>query len=88
MEIEVPESRGLRCFVKLDHPVGVEIRCRKGAAWVTQEGDPRDHVLAPGEAIRFARAGRVLVSAVGACTCEIRSQDEQPMLLAVERPRT
>lgn len=35
-----------------------------GMAWVTQEGDSRDHVLGPGGVFRAQRFGRVVVQAL------------------------
>jgi hypothetical protein len=83
--VELFKSAGLRCFMKIDQPVGMEILCQEGQAWVTQDGDRRDYFLGPGEAMRFTRAGKVLVSSLGSCTCAVRDPDGHAILLAIER---
>ena len=36
-----------------------------GAVWLTQERDPRDHLLKSGESFRIERAGTTLLSPLG-----------------------
>jgi hypothetical protein len=43
---------------------GAAVTCLEGALWVTQAGDPRDHVLVAGEQFAINRRGDVLVEAV------------------------
>ncbi len=43
---------------------GLSVACRVGTLVVTQEGDPQDHVLVPGEAFRAAPRGLVVVWAL------------------------
>ena len=43
---------------------GLAVICQSGTLVVTQEGDPLDHVLAPGEAFVAARRGLVVVWAL------------------------
>lgn len=43
---------------------GLAVRCRSGTLLVTQEGDPLDHVLGPGDAFRSAPRGLVVVWAL------------------------
>lgn len=56
--------------VRPRHPVVVA--CVEGALLVTVEGDPEDHVLAPGEALTARRRGRVVVVALGPATVRLR----------------
>ncbi len=42
---------------------GLEVACVQGMVWLTQEGDPVDHVLGPGEEIRLTGRGRVAMMA-------------------------
>ena len=42
---------------------GRRIECLRGSIWITQDGDPRDIVLAAGEAFDFDRSGDALLSA-------------------------
>ena len=42
---------------------GHVIRCLSGTLWVTQEGDPRDHILAAGDEFLIEAPGAVVVQA-------------------------
>src|SRR3972149_1322912 len=44
---------------------GLSVVCKEGMVWITQEGDLKDYVLAPGQRFVVARRGSVVV---GACT--------------------
>ena len=50
--------------VTLDDAQGTRIVARVGTVWVTEEGDARDHVIGPGDALVVARPGRTLVQAL------------------------
>ena len=43
---------------------GPAVACLEGAVWITQAGDPRDHVLLAGEEFAVDRRGDVLVEAM------------------------
>jgi hypothetical protein len=43
---------------------GLAVTCRAGTLLVTQEGDPLDHVLGPGDAFQSAPRGLVVVWAL------------------------
>lgn len=43
---------------------GVGIHTIKGALWITQENDPKDHFLMPGEVFIINRPGLVIVCAL------------------------
>ena len=43
---------------------GLVVACEAGSVWVTQEGDPEDHVLAPGDRLHLVRRGLVAVQAL------------------------
>jgi hypothetical protein len=43
---------------------GPAVTCLEGAVWITQAGDPQDHVLVAGEKFAVNRRGDVLVEAV------------------------
>lgn len=51
--------------VRLRHGFGRRITVIAGNVWVTQDGDPRDIVLSPGDDFRFDRRVDALVSALG-----------------------
>jgi hypothetical protein len=42
---------------------GMSMRCLAGSLWVTQDGDPRDIVLTPGETFTLDRDGLAIVYA-------------------------
>jgi len=48
---------------------GQSIRCIRGALWVTQDGDPRDIILGPGERYEIDRPGGVVISAFEDSEC-------------------
>ncbi len=43
---------------------GLAVRCRSGTLLITQEGDPLDHVLGPGDEFQSAPRGLVVVWAL------------------------
>jgi nicotinic acid mononucleotide adenylyltransferase len=43
---------------------GLKFTCDEGSVWLTREGDPVDHVLAPGETLQLDGRGRVVVQAL------------------------
>lgn len=43
---------------------GHRIECLSGSLWITQDGDHRDIVLAPGDSFSFDRVGDALISAL------------------------
>jgi hypothetical protein len=52
------------------------IRCRTGSLWITQDSDPRDVVLGPGDLFLPDRDARVLVSALEASSFTVESDRE------------
>lgn len=54
---------------------GLSLRCRSGSMWVTQEGDPEDHIVtAPGR-FETRKPGKVAVVALGAARFEVLGAD-------------
>lgn len=51
--------------LRLRHAAGRHLSVIQGSVWVTQQGDPRDPVLARGETFRFDRKGLALVTPLG-----------------------
>jgi len=51
--------------LRLQDPAGRHLSVLEGSVWVTQQGDPRDPVLAGGETFRFDRNGLALVTPLG-----------------------
>ena len=50
--------------VTLDDAQGTRIVARSGTVWVTEEGENRDHIVGPGDALIVARSGRTVVQAL------------------------
>ena len=48
----------------LDDAQGTRIVARSGTVWVTEEGESRDHIVGPGDALIVARPGRTVVQAL------------------------
>ena len=55
---------------------GSSMRCLAGSVWVTQEGDPRDIVLAAGDAFTLDRDGVAIVYATSDAAIAFSSQIE------------
>ena len=51
-------------LLSLDDACGTSIHSRAGTLWITEEGEPRDFVVGPGEAFLVSRPGRTLVQAM------------------------
>jgi hypothetical protein len=49
---------------RIQRPLGRRVECVSGSLWITQDGDPRDIVLAPGESFAFDHKGDALISAL------------------------
>ena len=50
--------------VALDDAIGTRIVAQRGIVWITEEGDPSDHILRPGETRVVRNRGRTLVQAM------------------------
>jgi len=59
-------------FVTLEDACGTQIRIDNGAAWVTEEGDPNDFTLVPGEAHTVMHKGRTVVQAMNPAEITLR----------------
>ena len=62
IELELARGRLLR----VEDALGATVTCQAGTVWVTQDGDPRDVLLAPGERIVLDRPGAGLLQALDA----------------------
>ena len=60
-------------LLSLDDASGMRILPSAGTLWITEEGEPRDFVVGPGEAFVVTRAGRTLVQAVGPARVTLRA---------------
>ena len=48
----------------LDDAAGTRVLSRCGTVWVTEENDPRDHIVGPGGAHILVRGGRTVIQAL------------------------
>lgn len=65
---------------------GVGIHTIKGALWITQENDPKDHFLMPGEVFTINRTGLVIICALENADINIRlSKFQQKLELALNQ---
>ncbi len=55
---------------------GMELSCEKGILWVTQSGDIRDYLLAPGQNLVIKNQGSVLIEALREVEFKISSLDK------------
>ena len=75
--------------VTLDDAQGTRIVARSGTVWVTEEGDSRDHVVGPGDALIVAHSGRTVVQAlksawISLTEAMVPANDEAPVELRPE----
>lgn len=54
---------------------GKEIICEQGILWITRAGDPKDHVLMPGEHLVINQGGRVVIEAMREARVQIVSAE-------------
>jgi hypothetical protein len=50
--------------VTLDDAAGTRVSARYGTVWVTEEGNPHDHIVEPGQELLLRRDGRTVVQAL------------------------
>ena len=50
--------------LSLDDVAGLRILARSGTVWVTEEGNPSDHIIGPGDTLVVAHPGRTVVQAI------------------------
>ncbi|MDH5263410.1 MAG: DUF2917 domain-containing protein [Betaproteobacteria bacterium] len=62
-------------FLSLDDACGTRIEPDEGTVWITEEGEPRDFVVGPGEAYVVARPGLTLVQAMVAARVALVDED-------------
>ena len=61
-------------LLRWQQAVPVTLRVLQGRVWVTRPGDPDDHFLDAGAALRLARGGGVLIGAEGAAQIAIEAE--------------
>ena len=52
-----PISLAARSVHRIENAKGIRVSCVRGVAWITQERDPRDLILAAGQSVVLDRPG-------------------------------
>ena len=63
----------------------LEVTCRKGALWITQDGDTQDTILAPGERFQPLTGRRTIVYALGDSIAALRERAQPAPALSLPR---
>jgi hypothetical protein len=58
-----PITLAARTVHRIENAKGVRVSCVRGVAWLTQERDPRDMILAPGQSVVLDRPGLAIAYA-------------------------
>ena len=58
-------------ILRIESPRGLEVRCRSGHLWITEQAQPDDVWLAPGQRVRLVGSGLALLEAKGAARLTI-----------------
>ena len=62
-------------ILTLDDAEGLRILARSGTVWVTEEGNPDDHIVGPGDTLIVAHPGRTLVQAIDSAWISLAEGD-------------
>jgi hypothetical protein len=66
--------------IRLDgNAAGRVISCREGVLWLTQTGNPGDHLIRVGEAFSVEHPGLVLISALEDSACVVSDGKSIPL---------
>lgn len=60
--------------LRVDAPRGLEVTCQVGHLWITEEAQPDDVWLGPGQRVRLVGAGLALLEAKGAARLRIQGR--------------
>jgi Protein of unknown function (DUF2917) len=67
-------------WIRLEGDVaGRIISCREGVLWLTQTGNPGDHLIRSGEAFSVEHPGLVLISALEDSACVVSDRKSIPL---------
>ena len=74
---QVPVDAALAAgeILRIESPCGLEVCCESGYLWITEEAQPDDVWLAPGQRVRLVGAGLALLEAKGAARLRISRID-------------
>lgn len=60
-------------FLRIRGGAGSTVTAHAGSVWITEEANPRDVVLRPGQSLRLRRSGLALVEAISDAAVSIGS---------------
>ena len=60
-------------LISLRHGKGTRVVCLSCALWITQEGQPEDVILEPGQCLKIAEGGLALVMALRPSSLQVRA---------------
>ena len=69
----------------LEQARGARVRSMRGMLWITQEGDPEDHIVNAGEDFYVSRGGTTLVAALDGPATVLVTPCAPPCNDAIER---
>jgi uncharacterized protein (DUF3084 family) len=61
-------------MVRIEDGRGMMVRVVSGEAWITEEGDARDHLVTAGRCVRIMSSGVTLVSALSRSSISLSSR--------------
>lgn len=61
----IPLSLDRNHFVRIADPEHVQLSARRGALWVTIDGDPQDVIVEPGQSFQFRTNSPAVIGALG-----------------------
>lgn len=64
----------------LERAVGVRLTALEGSLWVTEEGEPIDVVLSPGQSFAVEAKGRALVQALSRSRLAIEAANKRALV--------
>lgn len=69
--------------IRMDGKVsGRVVSCREGMLWLTQTGNPGDHLLRAGETFSSDRSGRLVISALADSVFMVEAGNAVPQVIA------
>jgi hypothetical protein len=62
--LDMPVHLKARELLPIEDGAGLEVKSLRGSLWITQTGDPEDHIIDGGQSFVLDRPGRTLVTAL------------------------
>jgi hypothetical protein len=74
-----PIALAARAIHRIEQAESRQVSCVRGAVWITQESDPRDIVLMPGQSLVLDRRGLAVVYAFQEAVITVGSARQLPV---------